>query len=369
MQVHEKVGKSRFTLFFQRFVALEGRKVGSLKRRVRSQLAKWEMNNCTALWREAHFQVKMYKTQHSQTTFRSWDVAKVHAVSVCRTCKGPRSYDKGHHIFNLLDISKTASADPVLSAKQRWDWTQKGFWISTLGRGPPKKNSPKSGNTNRKRISWVDPFGCWFAGLGLASAQAPSLAGFMAVSWQKLPTAFWCKSHPQASPFLTITRWHGFGGSLDPVPFAGQSLQWAWREHWGFHPDVDWGAFWFLDVRVRIRPHCISERTRSSASIGWWDLSKCVAWPNSNTLLCPTRPYILTHPYQICHIIFSKMISQLSYLGMTAQHAGSSSSTWRSRTQRDGWRPRRRWSRIMIVMPKWFLYMLIVVPFGINIFQ
>ena len=35
---------------------------------------------CTPLWREAHFEVKMYKTHHSRTTFGSWDVQKVHAV-------------------------------------------------------------------------------------------------------------------------------------------------------------------------------------------------------------------------------------------------------------------------------------------------
>ena len=46
MQVHEKVGKSQFTAFFKWF---EGRKVGSLKRQ--SQLAIWEMKNCTLLWR------------------------------------------------------------------------------------------------------------------------------------------------------------------------------------------------------------------------------------------------------------------------------------------------------------------------------
>ena len=111
MQVREKVGKPRFTWFFQWFVALEGRKVGSLKRRVRSQLARWEMKNCTPLWRkarfqvkmykaphvrttfevelskkytplwrEAHFQVKMYKTRQLRTTFGSWAVEKVHAV-------------------------------------------------------------------------------------------------------------------------------------------------------------------------------------------------------------------------------------------------------------------------------------------------
>ena len=80
MQMREKVGKSRFTVFFQWLVAPEGRKVGSLKRRVRRQLARWEMKKCTPLWREAHFQVKMYKTPHGRTTFGSWDVEKVHAV-------------------------------------------------------------------------------------------------------------------------------------------------------------------------------------------------------------------------------------------------------------------------------------------------
>ena len=66
IQVREKVGKSWNTVFFQWFVAPEGRKVGSLKRRVRSQLARWEMKNCTPLWREAHFEVKMYKITRSR---------------------------------------------------------------------------------------------------------------------------------------------------------------------------------------------------------------------------------------------------------------------------------------------------------------
>ena len=111
MQVREKVGKSRFTVLFPWFGAPEGRKVTSLKRRVQSQLARWEIKKCTPLWREAHFQVKMCKTHclrpllevqmskkctplwreahfqvksvknwRSQTTFRTWDVEKVHAV-------------------------------------------------------------------------------------------------------------------------------------------------------------------------------------------------------------------------------------------------------------------------------------------------
>ena len=78
--MREKVGKSRNTVFFQWFVAPEGRKVGSLKRRVRTQLATGTMKNCTPLWREAHFQVKMLKTPGVRTTFGSCDIEKVHAV-------------------------------------------------------------------------------------------------------------------------------------------------------------------------------------------------------------------------------------------------------------------------------------------------
>ena len=77
LQVSEKVAKSQNTVFFQWSVAPEGRKVGQ---RVRSHLARWEMKNCTPLPREAHFQVKMLKTPHVRTTFGSWYVEKVHAV-------------------------------------------------------------------------------------------------------------------------------------------------------------------------------------------------------------------------------------------------------------------------------------------------
>ena len=130
IQVREKVGKSRKPAFFQWFVAPEGRKVGSLKRRVRSQPdERWKSlcgakhistpkrakhqhrtsehflklrcgksvrrcgakhvskskctkhlsfrallevamsKKCTLLWREAHVEVKMYKAPHVRATF------------------------------------------------------------------------------------------------------------------------------------------------------------------------------------------------------------------------------------------------------------------------------------------------------------
>ena len=109
MQVCEKVGKSRLTVFFQWFGAPEGRKVTSLKRRVRSQLARWEIRTCTPLWREAHFQVKMYKAHHVRTSFGSWDVEKVHAVVARNTFPSKNVQNTlGSDHFWKLKCSKSA---------------------------------------------------------------------------------------------------------------------------------------------------------------------------------------------------------------------------------------------------------------------
>ena len=73
-------------VFQCRIVAREGRKVGSLKRRVRSHLGRWEIKNCTSLWRKAHVEVKPSKTSHVRS-FGSWDVQKAHAVVARSTCR------------------------------------------------------------------------------------------------------------------------------------------------------------------------------------------------------------------------------------------------------------------------------------------
>ena len=108
-QMREKVGKSRNTVFFQWFVAPEGQQVGSLKRRVRSHLARWEMKNCTPLWREAHFEVKMYKAHQGRTTFGSWDVEKVHAIVVRSTFASEKAQNTpGSDHFWKLRCRKSA---------------------------------------------------------------------------------------------------------------------------------------------------------------------------------------------------------------------------------------------------------------------
>ena len=52
---------------------------------------------CTSLWREAHFEVKMYKTHHSRTTFGSSDLEKVHAVERSTTF-GSSDLEKVHAV-------------------------------------------------------------------------------------------------------------------------------------------------------------------------------------------------------------------------------------------------------------------------------
>ena len=111
IQVREKVGKSRNTVFFQWFVAPEGRKVGSLKRQVRSHVARWEMKNCTPLWREAHFEVKMYKAHHARSTFGSWDVEKVHTVVAPSTFRSQnaQSTSVSDHFWKLTPRNSARS--------------------------------------------------------------------------------------------------------------------------------------------------------------------------------------------------------------------------------------------------------------------
>ena len=96
---------------FRMFEAPEGRQVGSLKRRVRSQLARWEMKNCTPLWREAHFQVKMYKTPQLRSTFRSCDVEKEHAV-VARSTFASQNV-QNPSFGALLEVAMSKKSTPL----------------------------------------------------------------------------------------------------------------------------------------------------------------------------------------------------------------------------------------------------------------
>jgi len=57
-----------------------------LKRRVRRELFSKEMKNGTPVWREAYFQIKMYKTPQ-RDQFCSSDVEKWHCCGAKQICK------------------------------------------------------------------------------------------------------------------------------------------------------------------------------------------------------------------------------------------------------------------------------------------
>ena len=69
---------------------------------------------CTPLRREAHFEVKMYKTHHSRTTFGSCDVEKVHAVVARST-------------FQSQIVQNTPRSDHFWTFRSRFAWQAQGI--------------------------------------------------------------------------------------------------------------------------------------------------------------------------------------------------------------------------------------------------
>ena len=72
IQVCEKVGKSRNTCFFSMICGSGGSKSRLAKAAGAEPAGQMRDEKLHApLWREAHFEVKMYKAHHSRTTFGS----------------------------------------------------------------------------------------------------------------------------------------------------------------------------------------------------------------------------------------------------------------------------------------------------------
>ena len=67
------------------------------------------LKKCTPLWREAHFEVKMYKTHQCRTTFGSCDVEKVHAVVARSTFPSQNVKNtRGSDHFGGSDVEKVS---------------------------------------------------------------------------------------------------------------------------------------------------------------------------------------------------------------------------------------------------------------------
>ena len=232
--MREKIGKSRFTVFFQWFVAPEGRKVGSLKRRVRSQLARWDMKKCTPLWREAHFQVKkctkhlmlgalfevemlkkcaplgreahlqvkMLKALDVRTTFGSCDVEKVHAVVARST-------------FPSQNVQNTPMSDH--------------FWKLRC-----RKSARRCG---AKHISKSK------------CTKHTNVGPLLEVPMSKKCTPLWREAHFQVKMHKTHHVRTTFGGS--DVEKVSKKCTPLWREaHFEVKSVKNWGFWAFFDVKM-----------------------------------------------------------------------------------------------------------------------
>ena len=278
MQMREKVGKSRNTVFFQWFVAPEGRKVGSLKRRVRSQLARWEMKICTPLWREAHFEVKMYKTHHARTTFGSWDVEKVHAVVARSTFRSQNAQSTsvsddfwklrcrksarrcGAKHISKSKCTKHTSFGPLLAVEMSKKctplWREAHFEVkmykthharTTFGSWDVEKvhavvarstfRSQNVQNTTCSRHFWR--FGCWKSACRCGAkhiskwkcAKHRMFAPLLEVRMLKKCTPLWREAHFEVKMYKTLGVRTTFGGSDVASPLRFTTLHYVTLHH------------------------------------------------------------------------------------------------------------------------------------------
>ena len=74
---------------------------------------RWEMKNCTPLWRKAHFQVKMHKAHHSQTTFDFWKLRCRKSARRCGAKHISESKCTKHTMLGpLLDVQMSKKCTP-----------------------------------------------------------------------------------------------------------------------------------------------------------------------------------------------------------------------------------------------------------------
>ena len=158
--------KSRNAVFFQWFVCQVSRKVGLLKRRVRSHVVSGEIKNCTPLWRKAHFEAKMYKTRQFRSTFWSSDVENMYAA-VAKTTLGSENVKK-LTIRDHFEVQMSKNCMPLwrkahLEVKMHKTWC---VWTTFVRADVEKMHAAVAkgtfGSQNLQNMTCLDHFWtCW----------------------------------------------------------------------------------------------------------------------------------------------------------------------------------------------------------------
>ena len=128
---------------------------------------------CTPLWREPHFQVKMYKPHQVRTSFGSWDVEKVHAVAARSTfrfqhAKNTRGSD---HFWRCRKSACRCGAKHISKSKsaQCGVWSVK-CWVRGMKCGVEKLRV-KCGLCSAESEMWSVECEVWSGGCGLWSVK------------------------------------------------------------------------------------------------------------------------------------------------------------------------------------------------------
>ena len=146
MQVREKVGKSRVTMFFQWFRAPEGRKVTSLKRRVRSQLARWEMKILHAVVARSTFPSQ--KCQKPTVSDHLWKLGSRKSARRCGSKHISKSKCTKHLSFGpLLEVAMLKKCTPLwreahFQVKSVTNWGFEPFLTFRCGKRGPWLTEP-----------------------------------------------------------------------------------------------------------------------------------------------------------------------------------------------------------------------------------
>ena len=229
MQAREKVEKSRHTVFSN---DLWLRRVeGSLKRRVWSHLGRWEMKNCMPFWREAHFQVKIYKAHQRRSTFGSWDVQKVHAVVARSTfpSQNAKSMATAEHFWKVRCRksasrcgAKHISKSGVLNTPGSERFWKLRCWKSARRCGA--KHISKSGVLKTRQVR--STFGSWdvekvHAVVALSTFRGPVCDNWWVRStfgsWDvETCTVLWCEAHLEVNMLKAPHVRTTFGRSTAP---------------------------------------------------------------------------------------------------------------------------------------------------------
>ena len=152
---------------------------------------------CTPLWHEAHFEVKMYKTHHSRTTFGGSDVEKVHAVVARSTFRSQKckKLAVSDHFWKLRCQKMHAVVARSTFPSQNVQNTPgpDHFWQLRC-----RKSARRCG---AKHI------------LKSKCTKHPILGPLLEAQMSKKCTPLWREAHFQVKMLKTLGVWTTFGGS------------------------------------------------------------------------------------------------------------------------------------------------------------